>query len=1029
MVIASNARITKLYIFFLFCFNIAAQEETQHYFPDPSQGLQSPNAYSFMQLAKEPVDLFTGNIDINIPLYTLKEGQLEMPLKLIYNTSSIVPDQDPDWLGLGWTLNAGGVITRKINGKPDDFFLSPEASMLYKSYNAEVFHNSLESRDGYSMTSNNKLSECGLADVSPDIFYFNFGNYHGSFLIEPTSGICSMRDLNGLKVEVYPLLAEDDPPIDGTCDFGGDDFLCLVPGRIKSYHFAGFKVTTPDGLVYEFGCQFDDPTKTAIETSHPLYSTSYRYLQYDSWYLLRVSDSNGNVLATLDYEKEYLEHYVSLNKSISYAYSINPTNAITSPWGTSSIGINGRISNPLYLREIKTIGSTVIFNSSIRESNFQLSYDVQAYIKMHICNDEADDIISSINDTKYRKLNSISIISQDIKTYNFTYSDDNKKRFVLHDLESDDSGVYQFHYQDESKILNYPYFEGHRNIAGFATGFDNVIEDFIIETNYITPLYHSFDHDRLFSVCEEYETNQSCNSLFYGLLDTIFYPTGGKKSFDFDNHEVDFNCKRDRDSVYLIPFSGSNGCGPRIRKEQIFDTDGKIKNKTEYQYEMGIGEAMPQCLFKDIYYRLNNMYYFSTNSPESMNSRTVGYSKVTVINNEGKTENYFSNYENHPEVGGSNMGYIEKIEPEDEQYLGIENPYSSNRGNRGNLLKKKFFNNNGEVVLEEKFDYDVIIGDHAISNSILLYTAFEWNESGSPTLPPASDLHIPVYIADFEYYDFFDFSNKRLMKKTEHFIDPVKKDTLVKQLEYDYTDSRLIKKVSESNSDGSKSITKYFYPYERVNTDIDEALVSKNINIPIETQRIKEIDENKWLLEAHYNKYSFYNNQLYKEKSIAYNPITLTDASTTIDWDNLNDSFTELYIIEKYNELGNPLQVITQNGIRKSYLWAYNNLYPAAIVTNATYDQIDTAIITLKESIETNTYDSQALFNALKDINNGEAQATVYTFSPLFGKTSETLPSGQTIYYEYDRYGRLKCVKDQDGKVIKTHEYHYQTEN
>lgn len=54
-----------------------------------------------------------------------------------------------------------------------------------------------------------------------------------------------------------------------------------------------------------------------------------------------------------------------------------------------------------------------------------------------------------------------------------------------------------------------------------------------------------------------------------------------------------------------------------------------------------------------------------------------------------------------------------------------------------------------------------------------------------------------------------------------------------------------------------------------------------------------------------------------------------------------------------------------------------------------------------------------------------DAQMTTYTNEPLVGKTSEINPSGQTTIYEYDDFGRLYQVKDDDGNILKQHTYHF----
>jgi hypothetical protein len=55
------------------------------------------------------------------------------------------------------------------------------------------------------------------------------------------------------------------------------------------------------------------------------------------------------------------------------------------------------------------------------------------------------------------------------------------------------------------------------------------------------------------------------------------------------------------------------------------------------------------------------------------------------------------------------------------------------------------------------------------------------------------------------------------------------------------------------------------------------------------------------------------------------------------------------------------------------------------------------------------------------------AEMTTYTYDPLIGMTSQCDQANVITYYEYDEMGRLKDVKDQDGNVIKTYDYHYHT--
>jgi hypothetical protein len=54
------------------------------------------------------------------------------------------------------------------------------------------------------------------------------------------------------------------------------------------------------------------------------------------------------------------------------------------------------------------------------------------------------------------------------------------------------------------------------------------------------------------------------------------------------------------------------------------------------------------------------------------------------------------------------------------------------------------------------------------------------------------------------------------------------------------------------------------------------------------------------------------------------------------------------------------------------------------------------------------------------------AQMTTYTYDPMIGITSQCDVRNSIFYYEYDGFGRLKWVKDQDKNILKSYDYQYQ---
>jgi len=85
----------------------------------------SPEASALAKMYNYPVSNSTGIPDISIPLYEVVSGQLRVPISITYHSSGRRVNDKTGPIGLGWTLNAGGMISRLIYGDPDDndFFI------------------------------------------------------------------------------------------------------------------------------------------------------------------------------------------------------------------------------------------------------------------------------------------------------------------------------------------------------------------------------------------------------------------------------------------------------------------------------------------------------------------------------------------------------------------------------------------------------------------------------------------------------------------------------------------------------------------------------------------------------------------------------------------------------------------------------------------------------------------------------------------------------------------------------------------
>ena len=94
----------------LLCVFVYAQETPKlpEIFP------QSPTASELGKFGSYPVNLSTGLPQISIPLYTVQSGDISIPITLKYHASGIKVNQRSSWVGLGWSLNTGGLINWKL---------------------------------------------------------------------------------------------------------------------------------------------------------------------------------------------------------------------------------------------------------------------------------------------------------------------------------------------------------------------------------------------------------------------------------------------------------------------------------------------------------------------------------------------------------------------------------------------------------------------------------------------------------------------------------------------------------------------------------------------------------------------------------------------------------------------------------------------------------------------------------------------------------------------------------------------------
>lgn len=270
--------------------------------PYKEVSIASPTAASLGKFADIPVNYHTGIPNINIPIYTIQEGSLSLPIALNYHAGGLKVMEPASWVGAGWALSAGGVITRTVQGAPDERLTSATNSQQQyghlsdKGYNNYLWH---DHSGNTNLTVYLKEITSGVADGEPDLFFFNFGGYSGKFYFGDD--------------QVPVVVPEQDLKIE----------YVYTPGIFKSID--KFIITTPDGTRYFFG-KTDNPSDTdPIEiplsfTASNGYGVEGRSIS--SWYLNKIQSADGVFQINLSYQPEKYSYYTISMFPIDYNENI-----------------------------------------------------------------------------------------------------------------------------------------------------------------------------------------------------------------------------------------------------------------------------------------------------------------------------------------------------------------------------------------------------------------------------------------------------------------------------------------------------------------------------------------------------------------------------------------------------------------------------------------------------------------------------------------------------------------------------------
>ncbi|HEU5291049.1 MAG TPA: hypothetical protein VFU05_10425 [Cyclobacteriaceae bacterium] len=234
----------------------------------------SPTASELGRYGLGPINLSTGAMSTSVPIYTLKTANFTIPISLNYSSSGVKVDQIASNVGMSWSLDAGGVITRMIRDKDDMEDLTPAP------YPSNV--NNLE----YDLVNYLHNSVDEEFDSERDLYSFNFVNLTGKFVFT--------RDNIPL---IIPYRRID---IQRTRQLEDTDFLITDENGVRYYfNISENTRTVQQGL--DCGKNFPDLKETA-------------------WYITKIIHPEGD---TVHFEYESYGYFYSPSISQTFTEKLN----------------------------------------------------------------------------------------------------------------------------------------------------------------------------------------------------------------------------------------------------------------------------------------------------------------------------------------------------------------------------------------------------------------------------------------------------------------------------------------------------------------------------------------------------------------------------------------------------------------------------------------------------------------------------------------------------------------------------------
>lgn len=1042
----------------------------------------TPNAASFTIYGDTPVNTATGIPQISIPLFTVVDDGMSIPISLSYHASGVKVDDLASVVGLKWSLNAGGGIFREVKDQQD------EVGWLNPNLRGYIDPDWIAQNPLSEVSTQNTIAiSDDTHDYFPDDFNYNFPGGNGNFIF----------NTDGSILEEYQTRA-------------------LIETTAGVGNTFNFKISDDIGNSFFFGenDKREYNSKSILAGGPGNVSHNFEG-NLTGWMLDRIITKNNKQI-NFSYQ-QYLVDY-SINGAAH-----NIVRARRCPVGVDpTCGCQGSGSG---------------FETTTSTTN--ISYSA---VNKLISQIESDNVLVTFNyqeDTSLvdwqMKLTSIDIkdkITNKTKSFVFTYGTfSGNARLRLDQVQEigfDGTTKPPYRFTYESGNLPEIGNKG-KDIYGYYNGQSNS-----------TLIPHSQEIVNILgSSYESSLANRDLNESYLkrGVLTNIQYPTGGSTDFVYEPNAEPVTANTDgTGTAFVSPtsFDTKFTQGSNTIFRRFFNVDGTTLNYSSSSSICTTDPTSPSfdCSSFNIYTAAGDGIEIinaqSLFDPDRFIGATGGLSNIEAgwyyVQLTVKTDDLVD-----PVTGNT-------IHPVPDIRVDVSFPIQYQDevlAYRGGLRVKEIVDKDtdGTTLRQTKYSYEGING-YSFAGNIKGYNDGERTvvSSDNLSLNPLLiryghfyDKVITERIGDDETLKSIEYFQEKFMKnsrdaqmiRSEYYKTsdiPSVDDILVKSVDltYETTTQNTVQFYTlgdrdfcfnsngpSGNGAGSflgygnpNSVTYFFnkknvvaqnreinYFYDDQNnlsTSIQIINSTYNDNLHMQTQEIEGRYYATSLAAIEANNLSFdiegehaLINYTYPNDHLGEDPVmntlvnkhclgaivsrTVTNNNTLtqgqfFDFDSNGNTIASYrynkglgsnsgstgHIPSNYDlyatydvQVGKAVEIQRENSSKTVFLWDVSKNYLLAQIQNASgFLDISNAVGGVNLSAEGLTSVQESAIRALPN-----TLVTTFTYDPLLGLTSQTDPNGYTTYYEYDDLNRLEFVKDQDGNIYSKNEYHYNINN